>query len=162
MVHPHYHFFERPWPPVQDGVLDRRSTKRLKEFVPQSSPSTMVEVVQVTQNAKQTQVLKRDLHPFFEGFWIYHDSNGKCCAPGYFCDLSSWNGAEKRHVTQNGRLDRITFESWKRFSKLQPETGKGYTEYRGSNCGLPSHHLFSTFPNKQEESELWPNLRCQQ
>ena len=130
-------FWGRPWPPVQDGLLaDRRSTKKLKEFVLLSSPSTTEEVVQVTwppkKKSKHSNTEKR-FGPLLQDSEYIMTAMEDNLPLVILCDLFFWNGAEKKteKVSQNGRLDWITFKSQKCFFQASTWNWKGYTEYWG-------------------------------
>lgn len=123
-------FLGRPWPPVQDGLLaDRRSTKRLKEFVLLSSPSTTEEVVQVTwppkKKSKHSNTEKR-FGPLLQDLEYIMTAMDYNLPLVILCDLFCWNGAginQKKWAKMEDWIGSLLSQK-SVFSKLQPETGK--------------------------------------
>ena len=130
-------FLGRPWPPVQDGLLaDRRSTKRLKEFVLLSSPSTTEEVVQVTwppkKKSKHSNTEKR-FGPLLQDLEYIMTAMDYNLPLVILCDLFCWNGAginQKKWAKMEDWIGSLLSQK-SVFFQASTWNWKGYTEYWG-------------------------------
>ncbi len=119
MVHPHYHFC---WEALATGSRCFAGQEKHKEVEGICAPIVSKYyggggAGDLSQNKVKTSKYWKEICTLFLKDFEYLTVKENDVLLVILCDA-------KKHVTQNERLDRITFESRMCFSKLQPEAGK--------------------------------------